>query len=225
MLAVLNLRVRQRSRLRHRPQNRTRRPIQSAVADELAEFAHNLSLGGARHREIRVVPVADDAVTPEALALNVNPLLREGAAETAKLNRRNVLLGTAGGSDLLLNLPLDRQTVAVPAGNIIRVGAQSLARAVDDVLENLVQRRADMQLAVRIRRAVMQNILRASARLLALKSEEINLVPESEDLRLLLRKSAAHRKISARQKNRLAPPVGGFFGAVFVALRGGGRRG
>ena len=62
-------------------------------------------------------------------------------------------------------LPLDRQAVAVPARHIGRILAEHLLRAVDDVLQDLVQRGAEMDVAVGVGRAVVQDeFLAARAR-------------------------------------------------------------
>src|SRR3546814_16098164 len=70
---------------------------------------------------------------------------------------RHVVLVLAAGAVLLLDLPLDRQAVAVPAGHVDGLPPGHVLRAVDDVLEDLVQRVADVQVAVRVGRPVMQD--------------------------------------------------------------------
>ena len=53
---------------------------------------------------------------------------------------RDCVLVLALGAILLLDLPFDRQAVAVPARHVVRVVAEHLVRADDDVLQDLVQR-------------------------------------------------------------------------------------
>ena len=88
-----------------------------------------------------------------------------GAAFGAELQHRHRILVAAGLAVFLLDLPLDRQAVAVPAGDVVGVVAGHLARAVDHVLQDLVQRVADMQVAVGVGRPVMQDEVLPPARL------------------------------------------------------------
>jgi hypothetical protein len=63
----------------------------------------------------------------------------------------------------LLDGVLDRQAVAVPARCVERVEAFQLAALDDHVLEDLVDRVADVDLAVGVRRAVVQDELGRAA--------------------------------------------------------------
>ena len=51
----------------------------------------------------------------------------------------------------------NRQTVAVPAGDVLRIKTGELAAFDDHVFQYFVQRVADVQFAIRIRRAVVQH--------------------------------------------------------------------
>src|SRR5262249_45751093 len=106
---------------------------------------------------------------------------------------------------LLLDLPLDGQTVTVPTRHIVGVFAHHALRTVDHVFEDLVQRMADVQAAVGVRRPVMQDELLASYGLFAHAVVEANSLPALEQLRLALGQARLHRKIGARQEQRLAP--------------------
>ena len=81
----------------------------------------------------------------------------ELAAFAAKLLDRHLVLVLALLAVLLFDLPFDRQAVAVPSRHVIGVLAKHGLRSVDHILENLVQRMTDMQLAVGIGRAVMKH--------------------------------------------------------------------
>src|SRR5690606_1640836 len=76
-----------------------------------------------------------------------------GLTESGKVD------GNAGFADLLLDVVLDRQTMAVPAGNIRRIEARQRFRLDDDVLEDLVNRVPDVDVPVGIGRAVVQDKL------------------------------------------------------------------
>jgi hypothetical protein len=81
----------------------------------------------------------------------------EGAALGLHLVARQV------AAELLLDGVLDRQAVAVPARDVLRVHALELARLDDHVLEDLVDRVAHVDLAVGIGRAVVQDELGRAA--------------------------------------------------------------
>jgi hypothetical protein len=82
----------------------------------------------------------------------------EGAALGLHLVARQV------AAVLLLDRVLDRQAVAVPARDVLRVEALELALLDDHVLEDLVDRVAHVDLAVGIGRAVVQDELGRAAR-------------------------------------------------------------
>ena len=86
-------------------------------------------------------------------------MLGELAAFATHLVDRHRVLVLGGLALFLLDLPLDRQAVAVPAGDVVGVLAEHLLRAVDDVLQDLVERGADVQMAVGVGRPVVQDEL------------------------------------------------------------------
>ena len=130
-------------------------------------------------------PIAEHAEPFEFFALNRNIFFRILLAQTANLRlaQRQFLRS----ADILFDLQLDRQTVAVPAGNIRRGVAGHRFVFDDYVLENLVERMADVDVAVGVRRPVVQNKLRLS--LIGLKNLEISSValPLFDLLGLILR--------------------------------------
>ncbi len=161
LILVLDLGLGERGLLHHRPHHRLRAAIELAGRGELHHLAGDLRLGRESHGRVGVVPVAVDAEALELLALHVDPVLGEGAAFLAELDHRpDVVLVLALGAVLLLDLPFDRQAVAVPARHIVGIVAEHLLRARDDVLQDLVERVADMDVAVGVGRAVMQDEFR-----------------------------------------------------------------
>ena len=78
-------------------------------------------LGIELHRQIGIVPVALDAEPLELLALHADPFFGIGAAFGAEQDRIDLVLVELLGAIGLLDLPLDRQAVAIPAGYIRRV--------------------------------------------------------------------------------------------------------
>ena len=83
--------------------------------------------------------------------------VRVRAARLAERDRAHLPLLRA---EVLVDPQLDRQAVAVPARHVGRVEAREAAAAHHHVLEDLVERGAEVDVAVRVRRAVVQDELR-----------------------------------------------------------------
>ena len=133
-------------------------------------------------------PVTQHAEADKILLLPLDLLPGIGTAQRAKLPRRD------GLAVFLLHLQLDRQPMTIPARHIRRVEAGQRLALDDDVLEDLVHRMADVDVAVRIRRAVMQDEFRFA--LLGRADLLIALLrlPARHHLRLAFGKIAAHRE-------------------------------
>src|SRR5580698_9147856 len=97
------------------PVHRLHALIKVAVLDDAAEGAQLLRLVGGRHGEVGPVPVTEDAQALEVGALQLDLLLRVGAARGAEGARIEL---RARAAMLLLDLQLDRQPVAVPARDV-----------------------------------------------------------------------------------------------------------
>ncbi len=208
VVLVFDLGLGERGLFDHAPHHRLRAAIEQAVGDELEDFAGDLRLGRIAHRRIGMVPVADDAEPLEFLPLHREPVLGIGAALAAErddgLRIGKVRLGLAlGPVEFLLDLPFDRQPVTVPAGNIVGFAPGHLMRADDNVLQRLVERGADVDVAVGVRRPVMQDEFRAAPASFAQRPIEILARPAGQNLRLLLRQTGAHGEIGLRQIERL----------------------
>ena len=199
VVVILDLGLGQGGLFDHRPHHRLGALEEPAVHQELADLAGDLRLGGIGHGGIGIFPVATDAEAFELLALHVDPVRGEFAAFLAELDDRHLVLVLAGGAVLLLDLPFDRQAVAVPAGHVMGVLAHHLLRAVDDVLQDLVQRVTDMQMAVRIGRAVMQDEFLLLPRLLAQPRLEADLLPALQQQRFLLGQTRLHGEVRPGQ--------------------------
>ena len=78
-----------------------------------------------RHRQVRILPAAEDSDAPELAALQINVLFRVGAAGLSHLQRRHFELLSA---KRFVNLDLDWQAVAVPSGDVWRVKARHCFR-------------------------------------------------------------------------------------------------
>ncbi|GAB1414255.1 hypothetical protein MASR1M97_29910 [Candidatus Desulfobacillus denitrificans] len=145
---------------------------------DLAEGADLVGLVAEGHRQVGIVPLAQHAEADEVLLLPLDLLGGEGAAQLARLVGGQVL------AVQLLDLVLDGQAVAVPARHVGRIEAGQRLRADDDVLEDLVDGMADVDVAVGVGRAVMQHEARSTGRGLADLLVELAALPVGHPLRL-----------------------------------------
>ena len=127
VILVFDLGFGERGLLDHAPHHRLRAAIERAVRGELHQLARDLRLGREAHRGVGMLPVALDAEALELLALHAEPVLREGAAFGAEFVDRHRVLVLALGAVLLLDLPFDRQAMAVPARHVVRSRSRASA--------------------------------------------------------------------------------------------------
>ena len=133
----------------------------AAIDHALVEHGlEDLDVGGVMlviEGQIRVVPIAEHAQATEAGLLQLDVLDSELIAKLADLSRGGLV--ELLGAELLLDLVLNRLTVAVPTGDIGNLIALHHPVAVDHVLGDLVHGMADVDRAVGVRRAVVQHEL------------------------------------------------------------------
>ena len=201
VVEILDLGLGERGLLDHRPEHRLGAEIEPAIHQELAELADDLRLGLEGHGGVGVLPVAENAEALELLALHLDPVRGEIAAFAAELDQRHPVLVAALGPVFLLDRPFDGQPVAVPSGHVVGVAPEHLLRAVDDVLEDLVEGVPDMEMAVRVRRPVVEDELFAAPGGFAQPPEEIVALPAFEERGLALRQSRAHPEFGLGQKD------------------------
>ena len=147
----------ERSLFHHAPHHRAQAAIERAVQCEPPDFAGDRRFGADIHRRVAVRPIAENPQPLKFRRLHAEPMRGIGAAFGAEIKHRHRILVAPGFAVFFLHPPFDRQAVAIPARNVIGVVARHLPRAVDHVLQDLVQRMADMDVAVRVRRPVMQD--------------------------------------------------------------------
>ncbi len=193
MIAILDFGLRERRAAIEAPMHRTQAAIDVALLDHVAQHADFRSVVLGRHREIRMEPVADTSEAPKVRALQVDPLLRFGAAQFAQLElgRRARLVAAEVARDFVL----DGHPVTVPSGDERGAISEHRARAHDEVFENLVERSPEMHAAVGVGRAVVQDPrFRVLARLHQARVE-VEIVPMLEHFRLPLGQVGLHRKV------------------------------
>jgi len=155
MVLVFHFRLGERGAAGDAPVNRLLPAINKTLFDNVREQAQFVCLVFLVERQIRFFPFAENAQAFELDALEINVFARVGVAGFA--DRGGVGVRVAGLAHFLGDLEFDGQTVAVPARDVGRVLAAEGFEFDDDVLENLVQRGADVDIAIRERRAVMQH--------------------------------------------------------------------
>ncbi len=195
--------------LDRRPHHRAEAAIEQPVSHEFVQLAGDGGLGAEIHRGVGIVPFADAAQPLDLLALHAQPVRGEGAAFVAQLRRRHLVLGDALGAVLLLDLPFDGQAMAVPAGHIGRVLAQHLLGADDEILEDVVEAGARMDVAIGVDRPVMEHEQRPPPGGRAQPAIEVHRRPAREPFRLGRRQASLHRKIGLGQEQRRAVVAGG----------------
>ena len=168
------------------PVDRLQASVEIALLQQAAERADLVGLVAIPHRGVMMVPVAEDAEALEIRLLQRDLLGRVCAAKPLRVRDRQVL---AVG---LLDLHFDRHPVAVPARNVRRVEAGELFALDDDVLEDLVDRRADVDRGIRVRGPVVQDELRPPATGDADRLVDFPLLPVRDPARLAPGEIAAH---------------------------------
>ena len=199
-LLVFHFRLGQRGTAIQAPVDGLEAPHDVAVADDACEGAQLFRLVLRQHGQVRVVPVAEHAQALEVLALSIDLAGRVVAAGLPEGARVEPLPDAAV---LLLHLLLDRQAVAVPARHVGRVVAVQRARLDDDVLEDLVDRVADMDRGVGVRRAIDEHELRPAGRPVPDLPVQVVPLPGLQHRRLAAREVGLHREVRLGQVHRL----------------------
>ncbi len=214
LVGVLNLGLGQRRGAIEAPVHGLGAAQHMAVGDDLGQRAQHVCLVLEIHRAVRMLPVAKHPEALEIGALGVD-LLRGVFA--AFLPKRNGVELVARLAEFLLHGNFNRQAVAIPARHIRRAIAGQQLGLDRDVLENLVHRMADVNRAIRIRRAIVQHkhlVARGGAFLdLAVK---ILALPLRQPQWLAPWQIGAHRERGLRQVDRAFVIVGHCLGAIAV---------
>ena len=154
-------------------------------------------------------PVPENAEAPELLPLDPDEPLRVLPAAPALLERWEPRPGVA---QIEIDAVLDRQTVAVPSRHVGNVESHHHAGLHDEVLQDLVERLAEMDVVVGVGRPVVQDEDRPAAPRLPDRRIDLPRGPPREALGLVLRKVRLHRearpwKIDGRLHVRLLAHV------------------
>jgi hypothetical protein len=150
LVFVLDLGFGQRRTAVETPVDRFEPLVEVALLEDGAERPDFVGLGLEVHCQVGLVPGAENAQPDEVLLLALDLFAGEGAAQLAHAVSRDVL------AVQFFDLMLDRQAVAVPARNVGRIESGQRSGADDDVLEDLVDCMADVDVTIgvgRVRRA------------------------------------------------------------------------
>ena len=196
LVGVFDLGLGQRRAAVEAPVHRLHAAGQVAVGDDLGQRTDLVRFEAEIERLVRVVPVADHAQALEVPALEVDLRLGVFAALLPELDRIQLHADLA---ELLLDGDLDRQAVAVPAGDVGRIEAGQVFRLDDDVLQDLVDRMAQVDRTVGVRRAVVQHKQRAALGVLAQLRVQALAFPAGQGVGLALGQVATHREIRGGQ--------------------------
>ena len=195
-VVILDFRFSQRGAAVYAPVHRLSAFVQVAVADDFTQRADDVGFGFEVHGQVWVRPVAEHAQTDKVFTLSVNLGGGVFAALGAELGGGEFLARLAV---LLLHFQLDRQTVTVPARYVRGVIARQPFGLNDNVFQNLVNRVTNMNAAIRIRRAIMQN--EGFFAFFGCTNDAVQVIigPTRQHSRFTLGEIAAHREPCFRQ--------------------------
>ncbi len=200
VVGVLHFRFGQRRAVLDAPVHRLEALVHVAAIQEIHERAGDHGLILRAHREIRIFPAAQHAQALEILPLDVDILLRVLAAGAADLHRRHLRLLRP---ELVIDLDLDGQAVAIPARNVGRIEARHGLRFDDKILEDFIERGAQVNPPVGVRRPVVQHVSGPARARGANLVIQLLLLPPRQHLRLGLRQVGLHGESGRWQIDRL----------------------
>jgi hypothetical protein len=202
VIAVLDFSFGERGAAVDAPVDRLLAFVDEPLLHESAERTRDRRLVPEVHRDVGVIPVAEDAEALELFGHHADESLGVGAAGAAKVGHRHV---AALRPQLALDTELDRQAVAVVSGHVRRIEARHRSRLDDEILEDLVEGRAEVDLAVRVRRTVVQHELRSAVAAFGDLPVEIHRLPAREPLRLGRLQVGLHREVGPGQIDGVLP--------------------
>ena len=153
-----------------------------------------------RHREIGIFPAAEDAEAFKFDAVDVDKFGGIGAAFGADLGDGHGGLALA---EFLIDFDFDGEAVAIPAGDVGGIEAGHGFRFDDEIFEDLIEGGAEVDVAVGVGGAVMEDVLPAAGAGGADGVIEPVFFPFGEEFRLSDGKVGLHREIGFGEVDRL----------------------
>ena len=200
LLDVLHLGFGERRGARRAPEDRLLPPVDETAGDAFPEDPHLLGHVGRVHGEVGVVPVPEPAQP-----LELRPLHGHEAGRVLPAAPPHLVLGKCflpRTPELAFHLELDRESVAVPARDVGRVASRHRPMLDDDVLQDLVERRPEVDVSVGIRWTIVEDEARPFRVVRQETLVETDRLPARQDLGFARRKIRPHRKTRPRQIKR-----------------------
>ena len=196
MVLVFHFRLGQRCLVVNTPIGRAQTFVDESVFEELIERFQNHRFVLRRHGRIGLVELAKNSQALKLRTLQIEELGCIFAASVADSQRLHLQLFAA---QHLIHFDFNGQAVAVPTGNIGRVETGHGLRLNDEILKALVQRVAEVNRPVGIRRTVMQHIRRLPLACLANPLVNPHRRPALEQRGLVFRQVRLHGKVGLGQ--------------------------
>ncbi len=108
------------------------------------------------HRQVWIVPAAEHSQPLEFPTMDVDEIRCIGPALGTDLRHAHRRFAF---SEFLIDLELDGQPMAIPARNIGSIEARHRLRLDDEILQDFVERCPEVNVSVRVRRPVVENVL------------------------------------------------------------------
>ena len=157
---VFDLGFGQRSLVVDAPVDRAQALVDEFLFQKVVERRQHHRLVLRSHGGVGLVPASEDADAFELLALQIEKFLRVLSARFPDLQLGHLQFLAA---QLLIDLDLDGQAVAIPSRDVRRVESRHGLGFDDEILQALVQRMSEVNGAVGIGRTVVQNVARGPA--------------------------------------------------------------
>src|SRR5215212_2826114 len=181
VIRVLDFGFSQRGAAMDAPVDRLLPLVHEPSLHETAERPCDGRLIAKVHRQVGMAPLAEDREALELFGHDPDEALRVRAASPPDVGERHLALP---GAQLAVDLQLDRQAMTVIPGHVRRVPSRHAPGLHDEILEDLVERRPEVNLAVRVRRAIVEDEPGPARTRRADPGVKIDLIPPGDHLRL-----------------------------------------
>ena len=193
MHVVLDFGLSQGRSVLHAPVNRLQSLVDESLLQKLKKQSRRSSIRTpAGHGGVGVVPPAKNSQTLKLRSLQVEILLGILAAGAADRDGRHLQLLAP---ELLVDLDLDGQAVAIPPRHVGRVKAGHRLRLHDEILQALVERVAQVDWPIGVRRPIVQHVGRRSFASRCESARRGISGPGSEPFRLVLGQIGLHGEV------------------------------
>ena len=200
VLVVLDFRFSERRLIVNAPVDGPRALVNETALNKAREQPGGLGFVMVGHRDVGIVPLAQDSEPLKIFRLSLQSIGREFTACASNAQRRHFgLLLT----EFSFNVQLDRQSVTVISRNVWRVITHHRARLDDKVFQNFIERSSQVNVGVCVRRAIVQDELPGAGARFANLFVELHLRPLFQTRGLVLRQVCLLREPSLRQINCL----------------------